>query len=58
MKQLYRYYWGNTPVRKTLKGRLCHIITIGKKNTVLLKFIDNGELVTTSRRALRKWINL
>ena len=49
----HRYHWGNNPVRAKLKGRLCRIVASGTMMTVMLEF-ENGERVTTSRRALRK----
>lgn len=49
----YIYRWGNNEVRKRLKGRECVIIATGTMNTVLIQFTDNGELVTTSKRALK-----
>lgn len=50
---VYVYAWGNNSRRAELKGRRCVIEASGTKNTVLVRFIDNGERVTTSRRALR-----
>ena len=52
--QLYRYAWGNNPVRAKLKGRHCRLLGCGTRNTVLIEFVDNGERQVTSRRALRK----
>lgn len=50
---VYRYAWGNNPRRAELKGRLCRVDARGRMNTVLVRFLDTGERVTTSRRALR-----
>jgi len=50
----YRYAWANNEKRKTMKGRLCKIISTGKKNTVAVQFLDNGQMEAVSRRALRK----
>lgn len=50
---VYVYAWGNNPRRAELKGRRCVVEAAGTKNTVLIRFLDNGERVTTSRRALR-----
>lgn len=47
------YHWGNNPVRAKLKGRRCRIVASGTMSTVLLEFED-GELVTSSRRSIRK----
>lgn len=48
-----RYTWGNNPRRAELKDRLCVVEATGRMNTVLVRFLDTGERVTTSRRALR-----
>ncbi len=53
-ENLYTYHWANNPVRKKLKGRTCRVLKIGKMDTVLLEFLDTGERVTTSRRAIRR----
>lgn len=50
---VYRYAWGNNSRRAALKGRLCVIETTGGKQTALVRFLDSGERVTTSIRALR-----
>lgn len=49
----YVYVWGNNTVRARLKGRRCRVLARGGRNTVLVEF-DNGERVTTSRRAIRR----
>lgn len=50
----YVYVWGNNARRAELKGRLCEIEVEGRTmNTVLIRFLDTGERVTTSRYALR-----
>ena len=51
---LYRYAWGNTPVRARWKGRTVKIVAQGTMNTVLVLDVKTGETMTTSRRALRK----
>lgn len=51
---IYVYAWGNNPVRKKLKGRQCIVLARGSMNTVMVKFIDNGQIQITSRRALRR----
>ena len=56
-EQFYTYTWGNNEKRRAMKGRICKIVTSGKKNTVLIEFIDNGELASVSRRALRRMTN-
>lgn len=51
---VYRYRWGNNPRRAELKGRACVLEASGRMGTVLVRFLDTGERVTTSRRALRR----
>ena len=47
------YAWGNNERRAALKGRKCVVEATGRMNTVLVRFVDTGERVTTSRRAIR-----
>jgi hypothetical protein len=49
----YVYVWRNNARRATLYGRRCRLIATGAMGTVLVEFED-GERVTTSRRALRR----
>jgi hypothetical protein len=51
--RVYVYAWGNNERRTALKGRRCVIEARGALGTVLVRFLDTGERVTTSRRALR-----
>lgn len=51
---VYIYAWGNNSRRAELKGRRCVIVASGKMNTVLIRFLDTNEKVTTSYRALRE----
>lgn len=56
---LYIYCWGNNKNavgrhRLQYKGRKCRVLVWGKMNQSLIEFIDTGELVNTSRNALRK----
>lgn len=51
---VYIYAWGNNERRAELKGRRCVIEARGRMNTVLVRFLDNDERVTTSSRALRE----
>ena len=51
---VYEFHWGNNEARAALKGRACRIIARGGKGTVLVEFIDTGERVTCSFRALRR----
>lgn len=46
------YRWGNNPRRAELKGRVCMILAWGRMNTILVQFLDTGERVTTSRKAV------
>jgi hypothetical protein len=51
---VYVYAWGNNERRAGLKGRRCVVEARGNMRTVLVRFLDNDERVTTSGRALRK----
>jgi hypothetical protein len=53
-ERIYVYAWGNNPRRRELQGRRCRIVSRGRMSTVLVEFLDNGERVTTSSRALRR----
>jgi hypothetical protein len=53
-ERLYIYAWANNARRRELQGRRCRILVRGRMNTVLVEFLDNGERVTTSTRALRR----
>ena len=50
---VYVYAWANNPRRAQLHGRRCVIEATGRMGTALIRFLDTGERVTTSRRALR-----
>ena len=50
---MHVYAWGNNPRRAELKGRRCVVEARGRMGTVLVRFLDTGERVTTSYRALR-----
>ena len=54
MTRLYRYAWGNNPVRARLKGRICRVLARGAFNSVAVEFVDTGESTITSGNALRK----
>lgn len=47
------FAWGNNARRRELRGRRCVIEARGTMGTVLVRFLDTGERVTTSYRALR-----
>ena len=51
---VYVYAWGNNARRAELKGRRCVVEARGRMDTVLVRFLDSGERVTTSRLALRR----
>jgi hypothetical protein len=51
---IYTFAWGNNSCRAELQGRRCVLEASGAMGTVLVRFLDTGERVTTSRRALRK----
>ena len=53
MTTVYVYAWGNNERRAALKGRPCVVEARGALRTVLIRFLDTGERVTTSARALR-----
>jgi hypothetical protein len=54
MRPVYRYHWANNVRRKELKGRRCVIVARGARQTVLLRFLDTGEHVTSSARSVRR----
>lgn len=47
------YRWGNNARRAELKGRACEILATGRKNSILVRFLDTGEKVVTSRYAVK-----
>jgi hypothetical protein len=49
----YVFAWRNNARRAALHGRRCRVLASGSLGTVLVEF-ENGERVTTSRRALRR----
>jgi hypothetical protein len=52
-EQIHTFVWGNNPRRAELKGRRCRVLARGRMGTVLVEFLDSGERVTTSHRAIR-----
>ena len=60
MEKRYVYKWGNTKdvvgrFRLQFKNRICRILVYSKRfNSVLIQFVDNGELLNTSLNAIRK----
>jgi len=53
IEKLYRYTWGNNDKRAGMKGRVCRVLARGKKNSIMVEFIDNGQQEIVSRYALR-----
>jgi hypothetical protein len=52
---LYFYIWGNNEKRSLMKDRICRIIAHGKKNSVWIEFVDNGQQEIVSRNSLRRF---
>lgn len=50
----YIYTWGNNLKRATLKGRRCIVLARGRKSSVLVVFLDDGQREVISRRAIRR----
>lgn len=46
------YRWGNNPRRAELKGRQCVVLARGALGSILVMFLDTGEKVVTSHRAV------
>jgi hypothetical protein len=51
---IHVFVWGNNARRAELRGRRCIVEARGAMSTVLVRFLDTGERVTTSHRALRR----
>lgn len=51
---VFVFAWGNNERRRELKGRRCRKVARGAKGTVMVEFLDTGERVTCSFRALRR----
>lgn len=51
--KIYKYKWKNNEKRKTLYGRMCIILKVGKKNSILIEFIDNNQKEVVSRNSLQ-----
>lgn len=51
---MYRYIWGNNVKRALMKGRICNVLARGKKRSVLIEFIDNGQKEIVDRYSIRK----
>lgn len=50
----YKYNWANNEKRKTLKGRVCILISRGKMNSCCIEFIDNHQREIVSLNSIRK----
>jgi len=52
--QLYYFAWGNNEKRATMKGRVCRVLSRGKKNSIMIEFLDTGQREIVSRNSIRK----
>ena len=52
--RLYTYAWKNNPKRATMKGRVCRLLACMKMSSVVVRFVDNGQVEVTDRKALRR----
>ena len=52
--QLYIYNWGNNTKRATMQGRVCRVLARGKKSSIMIEFLDNGQREITDRMSVRK----
>jgi hypothetical protein len=55
--QLYYFAWGNNEKRETMKGRVCRVLARGKKNSIMIEFVDNGQREIVSRNSVRRVTN-
>jgi len=53
-EQMYYFAWGNNSKRKMMKGRFCKVLARGKKNSIMIEFVDNGQREIVSRNSIRK----
>jgi len=51
---IYKYTWGNNSKRKTMKSRLCRILAYGKKNSIIIEFLDTGQKECVSRYSVKE----
>ena len=49
-----RYVWKNNEKRKTLYDRVCRIVERLKMNSIVIQFLDNGQIEVVSRYAVRR----
>lgn len=50
----YKYNWKNNEKRKQMYNRECVILARGRKNSVLIEFVDNAQREITSRYSIKK----
>lgn len=55
----YVFRWGSNAnavsrYRLRWKNRTCRVLVRGKMNTCMVRFLDDGELLVTSRNALER----
>lgn len=51
---VYYYAWGNNSKRETMKGRHCVVLARGKKNSIMISFLDTDQREIVSRNSIRK----
>ena len=51
---VYIFPWRNNEKRATLYGRRFVVLARGALNSVMVRFLDNGERCVISRNALRR----
>jgi DNA-binding winged helix-turn-helix (wHTH) protein len=51
--KIYKYNWKNNEKRKTLYNRNCTILKFGKKNSILIEFLDNNQREIVSRNSVK-----
>ena len=53
-EKLYYFAWGNNEKRVTMKDRVCRVLSRGKKNSIMIEFLDTGQREIVSRNSIRK----
>jgi len=51
---IYKYAWKNNSKRAELYGRHLKVLARGKKGSILVEFVDNGQREVISHYALKK----
>lgn len=54
-EELYIFNWANNPKRKTMKNRVCRILSYGRLNSIMIEFTDNNQIEIVSRNSVRKF---